>query len=254
MTDRPNPLHRPRLVEEAYLQAEADRLVELMQDDPSGRLLLVTATFPGRRFASSAWSSADPRRVMHLIERASDDLHHAFRGLFLATLSHAVEDFRRRDDLQPSVVAFLDDRQEGDPERYPHLHAVWFVPSAVAAPICDWIRSVEAARAWAGLSEGGSLHVEDVDPEPTSVRRVVAYAGKLLVAAQAAGIATGALCRTYPDRPAQDVAEPAQRPPQPRDGPSQAPSRRRRRRRRSADRRRAPSSPVVVRVRSRRAA
>jgi hypothetical protein len=81
-------------------------------------------------------------------------------------------------------------------------------------PVRAWLGSSGAVRAWADLSEGGSLDVRDVDADPASVHRVVAYAGKLLVDAAGAGVATQGLCRTYPDRLSRKASEADQRPPQ----------------------------------------
>ena len=223
-------LHPSRPYEDAYLHLEADRLLDMKQRDPDGRLFLVTNTFPGRRFASPSWSCADARRVMGMLERASDDLFDAFRGFYIAALVGAVDDFRRRSDLQPTVVAFLDDRQQGELERFPHLHSMWFVPSPVIDAMTAWLASTDAAKTWANLSGGGGLHVEAVDPETMSLRRTVAYAGKLPAAAQAHDVAPAALMRAFPDRTARRVADRPQRPPQARDGASGCARRRRRRR------------------------
>lgn len=163
-----------RDVEVEYLRIEAKRLLDLKSKDRDGILLHVTVTFPGRRFVSLAWSSADARRAMHLLKRTSDDLFDRFRTFYVKTLVKAVDDFRHRADLQPRVIAFIDDRQEGDLERYPHIHSVWFVPSGVVEPVRAWLGSTDAARAWADISEGGALDVGDVDPEASSVERVVA--------------------------------------------------------------------------------
>lgn len=210
-SDSPILLHRN---EEAYLRLESKRLIDLKDADPGGRLLLVTTTFSGRRFASASWSSGDARRALLRVDRASDDLHLTFRAFYLKTLANAVDDFRHRNELQPMVIAFVDDRQDGDLEPYPHVHSVWFVPSGVVEPVRAWLGSSGAVRAWADLSEGGSLDVRDVDADPASVHRVVAYAGKLLVDAAGAGVATQGLCRTYPDRLSRKASEADQRPPQ----------------------------------------
>jgi hypothetical protein len=247
-------LHPSRPYENAYLRLEADHLLDMQQRDPGGRLLLVTNTFPGRRFASLSWSCADARRVIGMLERASDDLFHAFRGFYVALLVAAVDDFRHCNDLQPTVVAFLDDRQQGELERFPHLHSVWFVPSPVVEAVTAWLASTDAAKTWANLSGGGGLHVEAVDPEAMSLRRTVAYAGKLLTAAEARDAPPAALMRVFPDRPAQEAEGRPQRPPQARDGAASGARRGAcRRRHRAADHRRT-ARVEVVRLPSRWAA
>lgn len=239
-------------VEVEYLRLEANRLLELKSKDRDSILLHVTVTFPGRRFASLAWSLADARRAMRLLERTSDDLFDRFRAFYIKTLVKAVDDYRRRDDFQPRVIAFIDDRQEGDLERYPHIHSVWFVPSGVVEPVRAWLESTDAAKAWADISDGGALDVGDVDPEASSVERVVAYDGKLLTGAAGADIATQALCRTYPDRTPREASKAFQRPRRPHEmAKVDRPLHRPRRRRRGP--RRAPTHFAVVRLRSRRA-
>lgn len=250
-TDK-NTLMKTREFEIEYIALEAKRLIELKSKDHDGILLHVTVTFPGRRFASLAWSLADARRAMHLLERTSDDLFDKFRAFYIKTLVKAVDDYRHRDDLQPRVIAFIDDRQEGELERYPHIHSVWFVPSGVVEPVRAWLGSTDAAKAWADISDGGALDVGDVDPEASSVERVVAYDGKLLTGAAGADVATQALCRTYPDRTPREASPALQRARQPHEMATVGRPLHRPRRRRH-DPRRASTHFTVVRLQSRRA-